>query len=239
MYEILEDIGLSKNESKAYLALLETGLTTVGKIAKKAKIERTNMYDSLERLKNKGLVSFISSENSTYYKASEPSYLENLLQEKERRLKEIMPRLELLKKLNEQQNKTEVHEGLKAFTNLLGNFLLYNQPIFVYGIPRIAPEKMKFFIPHFHKMRIEKGIVMKHIYNFDARDRIKYLNGLEFTEAKHLSHDFDSLVTTCICGDEVLMTDWEREPLTTRLMNPSLAATYKKYFELLWKSSNI
>ena len=53
MYEVLEQIGLSRNESKAYLALLELGSTSAGRVAKKTRLDRANIYDSLEKLKLK------------------------------------------------------------------------------------------------------------------------------------------------------------------------------------------
>lgn len=69
---------------------------------------------------------------------------------------------------------------------MLDGFLKYNEPILVYGIPKEAPEKMKTFIPHFHNRRIPQKIVMKHIYNHNAQERIKYLNTLPYTEARYL-----------------------------------------------------
>ena len=80
---------------------------------------------------------------------------------------------------------------------------------------------------------------MKHIYNFGAQDRIKYLNSLSNTEAKYLPKEYDSPVSTFICGDEVLLTMWSLEPiLVIRVLNKNLAESYNKYFELLWQLSS-
>ena len=56
---ILEDLGLSKREAKAYLALLELGSTTVGEIIKKTDIPSSKIYEVLDRLMKKGLVSYV------------------------------------------------------------------------------------------------------------------------------------------------------------------------------------
>ena len=48
---ILMDLGLSKNESKIYLSLLEQGISTATQVAEKSGIHRVNVYDSLNKLK--------------------------------------------------------------------------------------------------------------------------------------------------------------------------------------------
>ncbi|MFH1590270.1 MAG: helix-turn-helix domain-containing protein [archaeon] len=239
MYEALEEIGLSKNESKVYISLLEIGINSAGKIAKEADLDRTNVYDVLDKLKNKGLVSYVIKDGTKHFQAADPRILRTLLSEKERGLSTIMPQLKLLKNMTENKNETQTYEGLSAFTNILDNFLSYNDQILVYGIPAIAPEMVRFFIPHFHRKRIPMNIVMKHIYNYNAQDRIAYLNTLEHTEAKYLPKEFDSPVSTFICGDEVVMVLWEKKPITIRIINKQISEVYKKYFEILWREAKI
>ena len=92
MYEVLEEIGLSRNESKAYLALLELGSTSAGCIAKKTRLDRANIYDSLEKLKLKGLASHVKIEGVRHYQATGHEALRNSLNEKAMLLESIMPR---------------------------------------------------------------------------------------------------------------------------------------------------
>ena len=58
MEKQLEELGLTKNETKVYLVLLELGLTTTSAIIKRAGINTSKVYESLERLLKKGLVSY-------------------------------------------------------------------------------------------------------------------------------------------------------------------------------------
>ena len=81
--QILRDIGLSMNESKVFLALVELGQSTVGNISKKCKVHRTNVYDSLEKLKEKELVMCTEKEGAKYFDAKSPKELINLLKKKE------------------------------------------------------------------------------------------------------------------------------------------------------------
>ena len=82
-----------------------------------------------------------------------------------------------------------------------------------------------------------KKISMKHIYNHDAKERIKFLNNLSYTEARYLPKEFDAVVSTNICGDEVALTLWSETPITTLIKDKKMAEAYKRYFELLWNAA--
>jgi sugar-specific transcriptional regulator TrmB len=65
----LTKLGLTEGEAKVYLALLKLGSSTVGPIVKKSKVAYSNIYEVLERLISKGLVSFIKKEKTKYFQA--------------------------------------------------------------------------------------------------------------------------------------------------------------------------
>ena len=56
-------------------------------------ITYTNVYDALQKLMEKGIVSLITKDNTKYYQASDPSMLDKVLKEKELKLQGIMPEL--------------------------------------------------------------------------------------------------------------------------------------------------
>jgi predicted transcriptional regulator len=235
--EALEDLGLSKNEVKVYLTLLETGPATSWEISKKIKIHRTNTYDALNRLIRKGLIAYISKKEKKFYEIVDPAQLKNVLREKEIALEKIMPELIMAKRFAGEQNDAAIMEGVHAFQKILLSWLDFNEPILVYGIPKNAPEMMKNFIGHFHEIRIGKKIVMKHIYNFNAMERINYLNTLAFTEARYLPQQYYSTVSTNICGDEVALVLWNENPIIIKIKNRQVAESYRRYFEVLWQGA--
>ena len=55
--DVLNELGLEERETKIYLLLLKEGDSSALQIARKVKIDRTTIYDVLERLISKGLVS--------------------------------------------------------------------------------------------------------------------------------------------------------------------------------------
>lgn len=85
---LLESLGLTKNEISVYLALLRLGETTAGLIVDESHVTRSKIYDLLERLQQKGLVSFIYKKSVRYYHAAPPQTIIHYLERKEQVLHE-------------------------------------------------------------------------------------------------------------------------------------------------------
>jgi len=234
---VLERAGLNKNEARVYLALLEIGESTAWNIAKKSKVHRTNVYDALEGLIKKGLVAHIIKEKTKFFKASSPLNLLNIERERELAIKKIIPLLLARQRIKEEKQEVYIHEGARAFIQILYHFLDYKEPILVYGAPKEAYEILKPKITHFHKERIKRKIVMKHIYNFDATERIKQLKKMMYTPVRRMPELYNSQVSTNICGEEVAFVFFGSSMKTVWIKDKEIANAYKKYFELLWKNA--
>ena len=234
--QILTNLGLSKNEAKIYLELLNLGQTTAVEIAKKAKLHRTNVYDALERLIEKGVVAYVSKENTKYYEASNPENLMNLLKAKETELKTALPTFALNYNLAKKATTVHVSEGVQALRNSLNFFLDIGMPLYVFGVPKQAIEMIgRGFLLDYHKRRIKKKMIMNHIYNEDAKDRIQYLNTLPYTEARYLDKQYNSLIATHICGSHVAMYLYVKNPMVIHIENQDIADAYKRYFDIFWE----
>lgn len=236
--QILEDIGLTKNQVKIYLALSDAGPTRITSLAKAAGLHRINTYEAVNKLIKLGLVAASTRDNVKYLQTTEPSNLLNMLQQKEERVKRLIPELQLRFAMQQSEGtEAKVFYGVKAFQQALDNFLLQSDEILVFGIPKVAPEKMKYFIENYHKRRIDAHITMKHIYNFQAFERVKYLNTMPYCQARYLPTQFDSTVSTNICGSTVVFVGWNEPIWVVQITNKDIADSYKKYFYLLWESS--
>lgn len=237
MKHTLTELGLTKNEAIVYVELLKLGLGTANEIAKEIKIHRTNVYDALNKLVRKGFVSYMVKNKVKYFQASDPKNIRLWLSEKQKKFDEFLPGLCLLYNQRVKKSYADISEGVKAFMAILYNFLEYEKPILVYGIPKVAPEMVKNYIGHFHNARIPKKIVMKHIYNFENKERIDYLNKLAYTEARALPMKYNSNVSTNICGDEIVLAIWSDVPKIIKIVNKDIADAYRNYFEILWSKA--
>lgn len=237
--DVLVDLGLSKSESKIYLVMLTLGRSTATQISTAAKLHRANTYESLKKLVDKGLASYMQQDKTTYYEAANPRALGRIIKEKENKLKTLLPQLLLHKKMAESKGEANVFEGLQALFYQLYDLLDYDDDIRVYGIPESVPQIVRTKIPHFHKERLKRKIRMLHIYNHNAKQRISYLNKMKLTYARFLPEHFDSQVSTFVCGEEIMLVLWTPSIVITRIKNKRIAAAYKKYFSLLWAAAKL
>jgi HTH-type transcriptional regulator, sugar sensing transcriptional regulator len=122
--ELIASLGLSENETKVYLALLELGPSLVTQISKKSEVNRVSCYDVLDRLVKYNLVTYASGKNSKQrYSAMPPYNLFNFLERKQKReekqLEELKKKMPELKMLYREPNRPSIKffegtEGLKA-----------------------------------------------------------------------------------------------------------------------------
>ncbi|MHA1703915.1 MAG: TrmB family transcriptional regulator [Promethearchaeota archaeon] len=235
----LEAIGLHKNEILIYIDLIKIGSSSAHDIATRTKIHRPNVYDTLEKLTKKGIVTQSIEKNKKIFYPVSPKSLINYLKQKEYNLQEIIPEMEKIHSKPKEERKVTMSEGIRSIRNILDSFLEIGEPIYVYGIPKNAIEDLGGFIRDFHERRIKKGISMKHVYNKNAYERIKELNNLELTEAKYLPSLYDTTTTTNICGNKVVLIFWEDPVCAIIIENASIANSYKKYFDIVWEEAKM
>ena len=232
--EFLKSVGLKKNETEVYLALLRKEKSSVLDISKITKIHRSNIYDALTNLINEGLVYEVDTDKRKLFYARPLKSLFGYLKHKEIELKEIIDNFDIV---NFTERKVGISKGKFALKQALMDLLDSGEPIIVYGIPKFAIETIGPILKEFHKERIKRKILMRHIYNQNAQERIKQLNKMKYTEAKHLSEKYDSLVSTNIAGDKIILIIWDKEISIIEITEEKIAHVYKNYAEILWKKA--
>lgn len=80
--QILEEYGLSPNESKAYLTALQLGMAPISSIARYIKLNRVTVYSVLKNLVKKWIALEIPKKWSTYYSVIAPENLVQKMKEK-------------------------------------------------------------------------------------------------------------------------------------------------------------
>jgi len=234
MEDVLEKMGFSKNEAKIYIRLIGLGSCGAGIISNKTKIHRTNVYDALERLTRKGFVKYVLSGNTKLYEATDPVRIMNEIKQREKEFGDLLPKLTAKYAATENKSIASIHRNVASVRSWLSRFIKIGEPLLVFGLPKTTPELLGPWLKHFHNERIKDKIEMLHIYNEDAIDRIKYLNKMDYTEARSLPPEFDNPVSTQTCGDHVLIIHWRKDPLIVHIQDKTIADSYAKQFYLLW-----
>ncbi|MBO5308435.1 MAG: hypothetical protein J6C40_10565 [Lentisphaeria bacterium] len=94
--EQLNMLGLNGRQAKVYLTLLQLGSATAIEIAKAAKYKHPTVYDVLDALKEKRLVTETLSNGKKLFCAEDPETFQQLQQERQRTLDALLPGLKEL-----------------------------------------------------------------------------------------------------------------------------------------------
>ena len=240
----LERIGLTKSEIRVYLALLKLGQTTAGPIVDEAKVTRSKIYDILERLKNKGLVSYITKASTKHFSAANPTNILNYLEDKEKEIhdekksiKEILPELLLQQTLAKKKKIAEIFIGIKGMQNAFNVFVEeFNSKDTYYAFGAAKGDDVKqiqLFFTRLHQQRLKKKVKSKIIFNESSRGLFKFQERSKLVEARYLLSSTPAGIN--IYKDYTIISILNKEPITFLIRNKETADSFKEYFKVMWK----
>jgi len=240
--KLLEEIGLTKGEITVYLTLLKLGETTTGKIIDDAQISSGKIYEILEKLIKKGLVSYITKEKTKYFNATSPNRILDFLYEKEKQIKEKEKELEkeipLLLKLqesNKKEHETYLYKGYKGIqTAIFGALENLNQDdkVLAMGVISSKDEKYNLLWQRWHNERIKRKIKCKIIFS-DKGEYYEIFRKIKLVDIRLLEGITPSAID--IMGDNVLIFTYGEEPSCLFISNKEIANSFKTFFETMWK----
>ena len=241
--KLLEDIGLTKGEIKVYLTLLKIGETTTGKIIEEAQISSGKIYEILNKLIKKGLVSYIIKEKTKYFQAASPNRIIDFLHEKEEELKnkelELKKELYNLSNLQKDNKKYEatLYIGLKgiqtAIFEALSNIDRKKGEVLAMGIRSSKDEKYNLLWKRWHRERIKKRIMCKAIFSDKDTEYFNAFQKMAYTYVKTLKGITPSAID--IIGGQILIFTYEERPSCLSVKNLEIATSFKTFFETLWR----
>jgi len=226
----IEQAGLTKIESKVYLVILDLGPSLAGQISRKSGIHRRTIYDALDRLAEKGLISYIVKNNRRYYEAANPDRLLDLVKEKESEIQSALPNLQEIFAKTKIKEETLFYKGKEGLKTAFEDQISEGKEILVLGASAEASEILQFYFRFYNKRRQEKHIKLKLIANLSARSKMK----APLSEIRYLSELGPT--ATNIYADKVAIILWSKEkPLAIIIKNKEIADSYRTFFEHMWK----
>lgn len=230
--KILERAGLSKGEIEVYLVLLKLGSSLVSKIAQETGLHRTNIYDTLEKLREKGLVSYVIKENRKYYSASNPDKLLDYIKERETEIASILPELKGYLNISRSESIVEVYKGKEGLKSVLKDILKESQDYVVLEEEGYIQKVLPHFYPQFNaqlnKSKIKVRVLTKDVKNIVKRSLMQIRSLPEFIS-------FPS--ATAIYGNKVAIFVWDEPYHAILIKSKQVADSYRSFFEALWKQA--
>ena len=241
---ILESIGLTKSEVKVYLALLELGSTSAGKIISKSGVASSKIYELLEKLTQKGLCSTVMKAGVNHYTVAPPERIMDYLKEKEKKtqqelktMEKLLPALQATHTKVKEKSEIEVYSGLKGIQSVFAIIrnTLIRQPYYVFGARTGVNEAQRALLLRHHKERIQKGTPLKILFSKDLQNITKPYENMKLTEVRYLEKDLLTPTQTMIVKDMAIIILWTDHPMGIVINNKEIAQSYLKYFWYLWK----
>lgn len=239
--EIFQEVGLTPNEAKIYQTLIEIGESSAGEISIKGKIHRRNVYDTLNRLIEKGLVFQILTKGENIYKAVDPAKLLELIKEKENRFKEILPNLQKQFTAKPSYQEAYIYRGVEGFKNYLRDILRIKQDVYFIGAKGLwFDKKLSIFLKSFLKEAQRLNIKYHHIFDAEIEQELPEVLKVVGPPYKFLPKKYSTKTCIDIFGDHVVTFTGlgpgkiDEDIVIHVLINPILADGYRTWFKFMW-----
>jgi len=241
----LEAIGFTKGEVKVYLALLELGETSTGPVVKKSKVTGSKVYEILNKLIEKGLVSYTIKEKTRYFQASSPRRLMDYVNKKEADLEKrkgeiqaIIPQLESISKSTEKSQTSHTFEGFQGIKTVFNLILEVSKPgeeYYAFSLGEEFNKKFKTFILNYHQKRIKNKIRVKIIASSKERKIFAELSKLSGLKIRYYPNPLP--LGVFVFKDYVATFTFKDKPTAFLIKSNQVAESYKNFFTNLWKVS--
>jgi len=251
MLEQLIKIGLSENEAKVYLALLELGSGTAQQIAQKANVGRPTTYVQLENLMKIGLVSSFEKETTsgtekTLFRAEDPEHLKNVVEKINRAAKarkdalsKALPELGNLFAAKGERPRVRFFEGMGGIKAIQNEFLKTANKL-IEGITswddvlQLLPAHQKTYRPK----RIKKGIKTRMIYTSSRGSILKKEDATALRESYLVPADaFPIKADVAVSGNMVSLVVFKEKPFGIIIENKHIAETMRSLLRLAVESA--
>ena len=230
--KILEDIGLTPGEIKVYLTLLELGSSTAGSILEKANIQNSVFHFCVNRLIEKGLVSYVKKNKIRVYQAANPDSFQIYIKDKEKELNLLLPKLKEIQIFSKEKQEVELFEGLNGIITLL-HILIEDAKKgdeFLFFSPELEKsEEIQKFYQGYDAKRKEKGLIVKGIAPKNLKDL--------FEKIKFLKMKYSNLpvpANSGVCNDKMVILSWGDKPTGVLIHSKQIVQKQKEFFNALW-----
>jgi sugar-specific transcriptional regulator TrmB len=228
--ESLERIGLSNNEVKVYLFLVDYGQSKAGRIAKETGIQRSSAYAAINSLTHKGLISYAKIGEVKFFQGTSPERLIEYIKEKEDLIKDLIPELTERHKASKKEGQIGLFKGIRGVKSVFKDIVREGKNNYVFGSEGQFSDVMPEFALQFDRLKNENNIHTKLIIRKGRRELDN-----KTTEYKYLSEIKKSSAVTNIYGNKIAIIVWTDEPEGIIIENEAAAKAYKSYFDFMWK----
>jgi sugar-specific transcriptional regulator TrmB len=245
--ELFKKLGFSEGEGKAYAAILSHPAPTLQVIHEYTGIERRNVYDIINKLISKGLVTYNTENKKKVYHVTHPNKIKAYLDdegakvdEAKKELADNFPNLTNIYGANKEEIHAEIYRGNEGIRAIFEDMLNCTDQYFIGGNFGMFVYLGEAFCRKWNVKREEKKIRWHDLVVAQPlvarKIAISFLESMKYRRFKVLPDQFNSPHVIFIYGNKVANVFWREQSFAFVIENEKIAKNYIEYFEYLWNS---
>jgi sugar-specific transcriptional regulator TrmB len=233
----LKTLGLTDGEIKVYSAILSLGTSTINKIHEKTRFERRAIYDIINKLIQKALLSYTIERGKKTFKCAPPNKLKQIVKAKKEELEnfeKIIPTIDNIYNSSKPKVSFEVFRGKEGIKTVFED-MLNHKNIYSFAGGFYIVKELPYYFPQYNKRRIKSKTVWHNLVRSDLKK--SKIPKLELVNIKFLPKEFSGNPVVIIAyGNKVVNLSWGEEWFAFLIENKEIAENYKKYHKYLWNN---
>lgn len=242
-FKDFEKLGLNRNEARVYFGLLQKGQATAAELVKSVGVHRNIIYDNLDKLIEKGLVTYIVEGTKKKFIAENPEAIleflkgeENKIKDKIETVKDFIPEINKILTSKKERQEAYLFRGTKGIKKILLE-ILSSKEFWAIGVSNASVELLgETFWKNFNIKRKAKKIRENLLFNHDFKNVVGITQD-RFSARRVLPEELTQVTEILIYGHKVAITVYSKEPIGVVIEDKDIFETFKQQFTLLWKIS--
>lgn len=242
----LKELGLSSGQVKVYAAILGAGSVGIQEIQEKTGLERRAIYDVVNKLIERGLVTFTEEHGRRRYQWTHPRNLYEAVEQKQKALSSLkgkMPQITDLFLHTRPKVGAEVFRGNDGMKALLNEALEHEASYWIggnSGVEQSTGTGMKLWYHNWMKRRVKLKRLMYDLVDhgtwledYPPHDLKKHKK--EYYKYCTLPKNLRSPMVIIMFGNKVAQVLWSRHSFAFVLESEEVKESFMKYFHYFWK----
>ena len=239
LVKLLENAGMRDKESRVYLALLEAGQATVGRIAQITKLKRPIIYVTLEGLRGKGYANKISNRTVNTYSAGDPSVIGAQLNTTAKQFSEMLPYMQTLERRSGKRPRVTFFDAPQAIWGIYKEQSHYADVSLITSYSRLYqhfPNETEEWLRN-----CENGVYLlrnwQHVITSEPKD-VEIGKRLASTgqKVKSITSKETHVVDIAIYENKISITLIDKEPFINVIESAPLVRSMRGIFDIVWKT---
>jgi len=235
--ELVQALGLSEQEIAVYLAALELGEANIQEISRKSGVKRTSIYNFIDTLKERQLLSEIKKGKRKLYSAVSPHHLVDEQKSKVASVERLIPQLLAIQNNVKNMPRVSFFEGIEGLKEIYRMTLREKQIIYAWedldrALDVLPPAFLKWYTEERTAKRIPARCIdrdTKSAREWTAKNDVRLARESRFI----VSEEFGTEIN--VFGHKVAFFRWDKQnPFGVVIEDKGIATALRVAWTELW-----